>query len=320
MHTRSNRPARTLAHLAMLGGCILSLTLTSACKRDDQAGATRTSAQSPAQSPEQSSETESLRVAALLPFAADQLIELGVTPVAVPLLRGELPEAWDGIPVIAVDHSAGPNIEQLMAASPDVVVTTSVYAQFMPAVEQSTGAKIVMMDIDTIEDVATNITALGELTGNAEGADQLIESINTELSQNETTDKPVRVLAVFGTPHAFYAFLPSSYLGDLVASAGGSLITDDMETHGVFRGLAPLSMEAVIERDPDHLLVIFHGPEESARAMLQRDALWGQLTAVKENHVTFLKDDLYAMRPGSELPRAMADIRGIIDEARSRLP
>lgn len=295
-------------------GLVVSLSLA-ACDsgKDSNAPTTDTTATT-------SEASETIRVATLLPFAADQLIEMGVTPVAVPLLRGDIPPAWEGIPAITVDHSAGPNLEQLMAASPDVVVTTSVYAQFMPAIEQSTGAKIVTMDVDTIADVTKHIETLGELVDTTEAASELADSVRASISAPAEDAKPVSVLAVFGTPHAFYAFLPSSYLGNLVASAGGVMITDDMETHGVFRGLAPLSMEAVIDRDPDHLLVIFHGAEESARAMLQRDALWSELSAVEGNHVTFLKDDLYAMRPGSELPRAIAEIRGIIDEARSKLP
>ncbi|MEM1330961.1 MAG: ABC transporter substrate-binding protein [Planctomycetota bacterium] len=262
------------------------------------------------------------RVASLLPFAADQLLELGVTPVAVPLLNGDVPAAWDGIPTITVDHSAGPNLEQLMATDADVIITSSVYAQFMPAMERSTGAQIVVMDVDSVGDVSGYITRLGELTGHEGDAATLVSQISAHMKTSEpdveVDAEPVRVLAVFGTPHAFYAFLPSSYLGDLVAHAGGELITEDMRSHSVFRGLAPLSMEAVIAREPDHLLVVFHGSEDSARAMLERDALWGQLSAVREGHVTFLKDDLYAMRPGSELPRAIDEIQAIVSEARSR--
>lgn len=260
------------------------------------------------------------RIAVLLPFAADQLLQLGVRPVAVPGLAGDPPDAWRGIPTIAMDHSAGPNLEQLMAAGPDVIITSSVYAQFVPAMKRSTDAEVVVMDINSIADVSDHIEQLGQIADREDDARSLITSIEGRLSATAEDADPVRVLAVFGTPHAFYAFLPSSYLGDLVEHAGGEMITGDLQSHGIFRGLAPLSMEAVIDRDPDHLLVVFHGPEESARAMLENDALWGGLTAVQSGHVTFLKDDLYAMRPGSDLPRAMAEITRIIDEARARLP
>ena len=257
------------------------------------------------------------RIVALLPFAADQLLELGVKPVAVPKLRGVAPAAWEGIPTIALDHSAGPNLEQLMAAAPDIVITSGVYAQFLPAMEKSTRADVVVMDVESIDDVAGHIRRLGELTGKRAQATALIEKNNARLGSKESGD--ISVLAVFGTPHAFYAFLPDSYLGDIVEHCGGKMMTDDLQSHGVFRGLAPLSMEAVIERDPDQVLVVFHGPEESARAMLERDALWGKLDAVTQGRIAFLQDDLFAMRPGSELPRAIREIRTIIHGVKDAL-
>lgn len=311
METSTHQPRSVWKGLRQL---ILLVVAGIACVGCERAADAGTSA-----GPESAPDAAEPRIAALLPFAADQLIELGVTPVAVPLLRSDVPDAWGGVPAITLDHSAGPNLEQLMASDPDYVVTSSVYAQFLPAMEQSTGAEVILMDVDSIEDVAGHVAKLGEIANRPEEAAALMSSIEDRMASEIDHDQTVRVLAVFGTPHAFYAFLPSSYLGDLVAHAGGEMITDDMQSHGVFRGLAPLSMEAVIDRDPDHLLVIFHGSEASARAMLERDGLWGQLPAVREGHVTFLKDDLYAMRPGSEMPRAIGDIKMILDEARLQL-
>ncbi|MEM7754088.1 MAG: ABC transporter substrate-binding protein [Planctomycetota bacterium] len=273
----------------------------------------------PAVEVSEASQVSSPRIATLLPFAADQLIALGAEPVAVPLIRGVVPASWDGIPTIALDHSAGPNIEQLIAADPDIVITGSTYAQFLPTVESATGAEVVVMDVHAIDDVATHITALGELTGKSERASELVVGVREMLESPDPAGERVRVLSVFGTPHAFYAFLPDSYLGDLVAHAGGAMITDDMESHAIFQGLAPISMEVVLDRNPDHVLVVFHGSEESARAMLKGDPLWSKLSAVEQDEVTFLQDDLFAMRPGSELPRAIDEIQTILTGARESL-
>jgi len=258
------------------------------------------------------------RVVALLPFAADQLLALDVRPVAVPALRGEPPSAWDGIERVAMDHSAGPNLEQLIAARPDIIVTSSVYAQFVPAMERATGARVEIMDIDSVASVARHLERLGELVDRPDRAAARAHELLSDLPDRQAEADPVRVLAVFGTPHAFYAVLPDSYLGDLVERAGGELVTRGLDDHPIYRGLAPLSMETVMHHDPEQLIVIFHGPEETARAMLERDPLWSGLSAVRSGGVAYLADDLYAMRPGSELDRAMAEIEGIINEARDR--
>ena len=93
---------------------------------------------------------------------------------------------------------------------------------------------------------------------------------------------------------------------------------EGLSSHKVYRGLAPLSMEMVVEFDPDLLLVLFHGPEESSRAMFEGDPLWGSLRAVHEGRMHFLADDLYAMRPGSQLDLAMLQIREYVQGVADR--
>lgn len=270
----------------------------------------------PSDAPGQTASETPPRIVALLPFAADQLIEMGVRPAGVPALRGDVPAAWGDCPTIAIDHTAGPNIEQIIAARPDVVVTSSVYAAFNPAIERATHARVVVMDVESVDDIGRHVRTLGELCGRGEAGERLASELESVHAGTDAAGAKVRTLAVFGTPHAFYAFLPDSYLGDVIARCGGELITSDLESHPVFRGMAPLSMEAVMQRDPDLLVVVFHGSEGSARAMLEANPLWAGLRCVRDGHVAFLRDDLYAMRPGSEAPRAFAEIGGIIDGAR----
>lgn len=259
-----------------------------------------------------------VRIAALLPFAADQLIEMGARPVAAPELRGPPPGEWSGLPRVAMNHASGPNIEQLVAAAPDVVILSHVYAQFASQIEAVTGARVVLMDVESLGDVGEHLRVLGDIAGRPERAAEMIADLPEPVST--TNGAPVRTLAVFGTPHAFYAFLPDSYLGDLVRRAGGRLITDDLGSHRVFRGMAPFSMEAAIAEDPDLLIVVHHGPEASTRAMLAANPLWANLRAVQTGQVEFLRDDLYAMRPGSELRRAASEIESIVEKAKAGEP
>lgn len=302
--------------LALIGAFVTALP---ACEEATQPASGQAPAPAPGAAGAESDTQATPRVAALLPFAADQLIALGVQPVLVPALPGGQPEAWQGIEAGALDHSVGPNIEQLIAADPDAVIMSAVYSQFVPQIESTTGARVITMDADTLEDVSAHTRTLGDLVGKPEQAEQWVQGFNDRLAQAETIDSagnPASVLAVFGTPSAFYAFLPDSYLGDLVDTAGGRLITSEMAAHRFYRGLAPLSMEAVVQKDPDVILVVFHGPERAARAMFDRDPLWGQLTAIKEDRIAFLANDLYAMRAGSQPALALENVRTAIQSAR----
>lgn len=300
-----------------------TLALLSACEEQAPTSpphaSTTTTELAPEQPASETATSETPRVAALLPFAADQLIALGVQPVLVPSLPGGQPEAWQGIEAGALDHSVGPNIEQLIAADADVIIMSAVYSQFVPQIEDSTEAQVITMDADTLEDVSAHTRTIGELVGKPDQADAWIADFNAQLAATEPIDSagdPISVLAVFGTPQSFYAFLPDSYLGDLVETAGGRLITSDLPAHRFYRGLAPLSMEAVVQKDPDVILVVFHGPERAARALFARDPLWGQLTAIKDDHIAFLGEDLFAMRSGSQAVTALEDVRAAIERAK----
>ena len=266
-------------------------------------------------------EPQGVRIATLLPFAADQLIAMGVTPVCVPGLRGMTPEDWNGIPTVQLDHSAGPNLEQLIAVEPDYIVTGSTYAQFMPHIASVTEAEIVMMDVESIDSVFDHINTLGEICSRPQESQQIIVDIKSRLMPpvSSTQGEPVKVLAIFGTPHSFFAFMPDTYLGDLIAHSGGQIGPEGLVSHKVYKGLAPLSMETVVEYNPDLLLVLFHGPEDPSRAMFEGDPLWSSLTAVNENRMFFLADDIYAMRPGSQMDLAMTQVNGYIKDVEQRL-
>ena len=261
-----------------------------------------------------------VRIATLLPFAADQLLKMGCKPVCIPGLRGRTPEAWADIPSVQLDHSAGPNLEQLIAVDPDFIITGSTYAQFMPHIAAVTEAEVIIMDVETVDSVMTHIRTLGRISERTAEAEVLAVAMEKRLkAQLDGFDpiEPINVLAIFGTPHSFYAFMPESYLGDLVRHAGGRMGPKGLTSHKVYRGLAPLTMETVIEFDPDLLFVLFHGPEETSRAMFEGDPLWSSLRAVHEDRIFFLADDMYAMRPGSQVDVAMEQIRGHVQSVAS---
>lgn len=250
------------------------------------------------------------RIAALVPFAANMLLDLGVTPVLVPAIRGGGPSdgSWNDIPTAAVDHSAGPNLEQIVASRPDLIIATTVYAQFLPQIEAATNAPILVLDVNSLDDVARHIRTLGSVTAQVEKAEAMVTKVEHAAAAPATaarTESPTSVLAIFGTPHAFYGFLPESYLGDLVKRCNATLVTDGLVSHKVFQGLAPLSMEAIAAKNPDVILVVFHGPSEIATAMLAKDPAWNKLNAVVQNRVHVLSDELFVMHPGSRPIEAM---------------
>ena len=316
LRRRGVTPSVVMAFLAIGGAltCLLAFALKPADGSSQPVKASVAESSSPV------AVVGNVRIATLLPFAADQLLKMGCKPVCIPGLRGRAPEGWEGIPSVQLDHSAGPNLEQLIAVDPDFIITGSTYAQFMPHIAEVTQAEVIIMDVETVDSVMVHMRALGKIAEREAEAEMLAIALEKRLKAQMDGFKPIEpinVLAIFGTPHSFYSFMPESYLGDLVKYAGGRMGPEGLTSHKVYRGLAPLTMETVIEFDPDLLLVLFHGPEETSRAMFEGDPLWGSLRAVHEDRMFFLTDDRYAMRPGSQVDLAMEQIRGHVQSVAS---
>ena len=259
------------------------------------------------------------RVASITSFAVELLMELGVTPVArpdIPEQRVHPPEAKP-IPSVSVDHSTGPNLEQLAATEPDLVVTSPTFARFIEPIQQALGVPVVVYDITDYRHVTGKAQTFGLLTGRNAEADALSGHLRSELTgaqQGIPEDGP-SVFALFGTSRSFLSFLPDTYLGSLVELLGGRLITEGRQPMERFQGYTSFSMENVVAADPDVILIVRHGPPSSERErqieQLTGDPAWQSLTAVQEGRVYELPEWLYVQFPGPRVTEAIEGLRAI---------
>ena len=259
------------------------------------------------------------RIAALAPFAVEMLQGLGVEPVMRASVRGETPEAWSSIPELPISHGAGPEMERLVASRPDLVILPEPFAHFASSVGSATGAPVLVLDVRTLDEARLMFEVLGVLTGRMDRAvelvgelDRRVAAVVAEVPGAGSGDGP-GVFALFGTPDAFYAFLPDSYLGDLASLLGATLVTEGLPEDRSFGGFAQFSLETVVSRDPDVLLIVTHGGvADGVIERLQRDPAWRGLRAVREGRVGVLSDDLFVLRPGASPAEAMALLHGAL--------
>ena len=70
------------------------------------------------------------RIAALTPFTANTLAELGVRPVAIGQTLGghdRFDPRLRGVPTLALSHPNGPNLEQLAVRNPQLVLSAPIW-------------------------------------------------------------------------------------------------------------------------------------------------------------------------------------------------
>ena len=84
--------------------------------------------------------------------------------------------------------------------------------------------------------------------------------------------------------------------GAILKELGAHNIADDNESL-----LEDLSLESVIEADPDYILVMTMGSEENAKTYMaeniENNPAWSELSAVKNGRYIYLPKDLFHYKP-----------------------
>lgn len=206
-----------------------------------------------------------------------------------------------------------PNFENLAAAQPDMLITGLSFQQHAKNVE-SQGTQVVYTAANSVKDIQDTISLVGELTEKSEKADEINQNIDTKIEEakaNQAED-PVRTLLVYGAPGTFLAALPNSLTGDILEIAGGENIASDFEEDDSYPQYASLSIEKIVERDPEVIMLITHGEPETVKEAFEKEmkqkAAWKNLDAVKNGHVIILSSELFGTNPGTKVVDAISEI------------
>jgi iron complex transport system substrate-binding protein len=206
------------------------------------------------------------RVVALTPFTANIVHALGVEPVAVgdPGTGGAaLAPAVKALPRLRLSHPNGPNIEQLAAMRPDVVLSSPVWRPGTPAIQRLGIEVYDDIEPQRLAEVGASVRELGKLVGRDREAASLARKLQRQVAAAERgTKRRPRVLVVLGLARYTMALLEESWASDILRAAGARLVTDGMKPvtrvgEGAF--VASLSNEKVIELNPDVIVVVPHG-------------------------------------------------------------
>lgn len=265
-----------------------------------------------------------LRIAVTNAWMVELLMACGHTPVARPQIPEEYiyPAAAQEIPEVTLSHSAGPNLEQLAAVRPDVVLTSPTFGRFAGPIQAALGIPVLIYDVDSIDDILDKMGVLGDLAGcedEAQAAKAALEEKIAEQQEGLPGEGPV-VFGVFGTSEAFLAFTAESYLGNIIERLQGRMTTEGDPPY-MYRGIpnpayTPFSLEKVVERDPDVILVVRHGGPSEAREgnfdALYNNPAWAGLRAVQEERIYELSEWLYLQYPGPRVIQAMEELRPLL--------
>jgi iron complex transport system substrate-binding protein len=199
-----------------------------------------------------------------------------------------------------VGDFAGPNLEAVAAADPDLVLaTTGVQADVLVQLEQL-GATVIAIDPQSIDAVLDDIVIISRVLNEVRAGEGLVASIRADLARVRAAvegREPVTVFVEIAQNPLFTAG-SGTLIDELVSRAGGTNVV-------AAEGWVPYSTEEVLKADPDVYLATRGSMSDPAE--LEARPGFAGLKAVKEGRVAILDDNLVS-RPG---PRVVEGVRMI---------
>jgi len=261
--------------------------------------------------PASSQAADSQRIAALTPFGANTLAKLGVKPVAVGQQLGEdakLSPKLDGVPVLPLSHPNGPNLEQLAALDPDVVLSSRTWAKGNQAMS-NLGIRVIVHEPQSIAGAYADTYKIGQLVGERTTARGLLKSMrkNVNAARKGIQERP-KVMLILGVGRSPFTMLPNSWGGDIVTKAGGELLTGGVKSTS---GFERISDEVVVAENPDIIIAVPHANEDDIPSLtdyLRSNPAWASTEAAQNGRV-YVSVDNSLLQAGADISRTIRKVR-----------
>ncbi len=160
----------------------------------------------------------------------------------------------------------------------------------------------------TTADIPANLRTLGQITWHETSADYLataLEGFFTAMGDAAETKDGPSILIIVGTLDVPNYGKSDTYLGDMAAILGATNIADGREDQGPFPGYTQLSMEYILDQDPDYIFTITRGAPDPMPQSMADDPIWSALTAYENGRVIELDNRLFVESPGPRVVEAM---------------
>ena len=202
-----------------------------------------------------------------------------------------------------------PNLESIVALSPDLVVVSFDVDGIVAALTAANIPVIVQYAATSLDDTYLQIAELGTVTGKTPQSQELISSMQSEIAAAIATlpANASELTYYHELDNTLYSVTSATFIGSVYALAGLTNIAD--AATGAESGYPQLSPEFIVSADP---AIVFLADTkccgQTAQTLAQRPG-FAKLTAVTTGSVVELDDDV-ASRWG---PRTVDFVKAIVD-------
>jgi iron complex transport system substrate-binding protein len=243
--------------------------------------------------------TEPKRIVSLAPANTEILFALGQGDKVVGVT------SYDDYPsqvasITKVGDFAGPNVEAVAAAKPDLILATSgVQADVVTKLE-ALGATVVVIDPQTLSAVYTDIGRVGQVTGAVGQAKELVGSMKADVGsiQKSVAASPSASAFVEIGQNPLFTTGKGTLMNELITLANGTNVVTQP-------GYVSYSAEQLIKSNPD-VYFATKGSSSDPAAIEKRPG-YAAMAAVKNGRVVILDDSLVS-RGGPRIVEGLKQI------------
>jgi iron complex transport system substrate-binding protein len=224
------------------------------------------------------------RIVSLAPAATEIAFELGLGDKVVGVT------SYDDYPsqvasITKVGDFAGPNVEAVAAAKPELILATSgVQADVVKKLE-ALGATVLVLDPQTISGVYDDIELVGKATGTTTKANTVVRAMKADIQsiQESVTGSPTVSAFIEIGQNPLFTAGTGTLMNELIALAGGTNVVAQP-------GYVSYSSEQLIKADPKVYLAT--KGSSSTPAAIEKRPGYSAISAVKAKRIVILDDSL----------------------------
>lgn len=223
-----------------------------------------------------------------------------------------IPERYQDLPTVGTAMS--PDTEILASLSPDWILSPSSLQSDLQPKYEAIGTDWAFLNLRSVQGMYRSIQELGEIFDRQEQADALVAEFTAfyeEYSQKNAGKEHPKVLILMGLPGSYIIATENSYVGSLVAMAGGENVYA-----GTDQEFLTVNTEDMKTKEPDIILRTAHALPDQVVEMFKRDFetndIWKHFEAVQQGRVYDLTYELFGMSATFRYPEALEELQPIL--------
>ena len=207
-----------------------------------------------------------------------------------------------------------PDMEIVASLNPDWILSpVSLQSDLEPKYE-NIGTDWAFLNLRSVQGMYRSIQELGEIFDREEQAAKLVNEFKDFYQEykkkNEGKEHP-KVLILMGLPGSYIIATENSYVGSLVALAGGENVYA-----GSDQEFLTVNTEDMKTKEPDIILRAAHALPDQVVEMFKEDFdtndIWKHFEAVKNNRVYDLTYEYFGMSATFKYPDALEELQPIL--------